>query len=164
MRRIDCPTIDSTFHRKWRKTMHMSMQRRLQIPAAIVLVAVVVLSARRAATGAPEDRKLDYANDIRPIFQANCAKCHLNGIRKGGMDLGSRDNLLKGGESEEPAVVPHDSGNSRMIMLLTSDDPEMRMPQKAPPLPAEKIATIRAWIDRGAPWGEIGRASCRERV
>src|SRR2546429_6309713 len=112
--------------------MHMFVKRRLQIPAAIVMVAVLVLSARRAATGAPENRKIDYANDIRPIFQANCAKCHLNGIRKGGIDLGSRESLLKGGESEEPAVVPHDSSNSRMIKLLTSDDPEMRMPQKAP--------------------------------
>src|SRR3954464_2147645 len=146
MRRIDCPTIDSTFHRKWRKTMHMSMQRRLQIPAAIVLVAVLMLSARRAATGAPEDRKIDYANDIRPIFAAHCAKCHLDGVRKGGMDLGSRDNLLKGGESEEPAVVPHDPAASRLMKLVTSDDPDTVMPQKGKRLSEHQIAVLRTWI------------------
>src|SRR5438094_170140 len=33
--------------------MHMFVQRRLQIPVAIVMVALLVLSARRTATGAP---------------------------------------------------------------------------------------------------------------
>ena len=47
------------------------------------------------------------------------------------MDLGSRDSLLKGGESDEPAVVPHNSAGSRLITLVTSDDPDMIMPKKA---------------------------------
>ena len=39
-------------------------------------------SAAPSAPPSPSD-KIDYATAIRPIFEANCAKCHLNGVRKG---------------------------------------------------------------------------------
>ncbi len=117
--------------------------------ALLCLIGSILRSAPPAETP-----KLDYATAIRPIFEANCAKCHLNGVRKGKMDLGSRDNLLKGGESEEPAIVPHDSANSRLIKLITSDDPDMMMPQKGTRLSADQIATLKTWIDHGAPWGD----------
>jgi hypothetical protein len=72
------------------------------------------------------------------------------------MDLGSRDILLKGGESERPAIVPHDSAKSLLFELVTSDDPDVRMPKEGKKLSDEKIATLKAWIDRGAPWGDAG--------
>src|SRR4051794_37406676 len=115
---------------------------------------IAFFSTTQRGFSADATRKIDYATDVRPIFQAHCAKCHLNGTRKGGMDLGSRDNLLKGGESEEPAVVPHDPGASRLMKLITSDDPDMVMPQKGKRLSEGQIATLRMWIDRGAPWGD----------
>src|SRR3954465_14903908 len=118
----------------------MPMQNRVQIRHALVALlltmAIVILGiagAGRIAPAATENPRIDYAHDIRPIFQASCAKCHLNGIRKGGMDLGSLQSLLKGGESEEPAIVPHDSANSRLMKLVTSDDADVRMPQKGQP-------------------------------
>src|SRR4051794_40502519 len=115
---------------------------------------IAFFSTTQRAFSAEATRKIDYANNIRPIFQASCAKCHLNGTRKGGIDLGSRDNLLKGGESEEPAVVPHDPSASRLMKLVTSDDPDMVMPQKGKRLSEDQIATLRTWIERGAPWGD----------
>src|SRR6266542_4351471 len=115
----------------------------------LVLVLLVPLSA--LAEVAPSPRKISYTRDIRPIFEQSCAKCHLNGNRKGGLRLDTRELILKGGE-DGAVVEPHKSDDSSMIELLTADDPETRMPKKGAALSQEKIDLIRAWIDQGLPW------------
>src|SRR4051812_41982055 len=124
---------------------------------ALIVVASLHADDNPAATAG----KVDYARDILPILQANCAKCHLNGAHKGGMDLSSRDNLLKGGDSEEPAVVPHDSAKSRIIQLVTADDPDDMMPKKGKRLPAEQIEVLKKWIDQGMPWDDAAIAKAQ---
>jgi mono/diheme cytochrome c family protein len=126
---------------------------RILCAIAATVSLITGASLLRSAPPAQAD-KIDYATAVRPIFEANCSKCHLNGVRKGSMDLGSLPSLLKGGESEEPAVIPHNSGESRLIKLITSDDPDLVMPKKGNRLSPDQIATIKAWIDRGAPWGD----------
>src|SRR5215510_6833624 len=94
-----------------------------------VFLAILLVAFLHPAPAADEPRKLDFVTDIRPIFESNCAKCHLNGNHKGGLDLSSREGILKGGESEEPAIIAHDSANSMLIKLVTSDDPDVMMPK-----------------------------------
>ncbi len=96
-------------------------------------------------------KKISYLQQVQPIFQAHCAKCHLNGNKKGGLSLETRESILKGGESG-PIAEPHKSDESSLITLLTIDDPDSRMPKKAPPLPAEKIEVLRQWVTQGMPF------------
>ena len=128
----------------WRSVLGVSLS---------MLAIMWFAHALPAAHAADQTPALDYATAIRPIFQTSCAQCHLDGNRKGALDLGSRDSLLKGGESEEPAIVPHDPSKSRIMEVLTSDDPDVVMPKKGKHLTAEQVALIKTWIDRGAPWG-----------
>jgi mono/diheme cytochrome c family protein len=116
-----------------------------------ILASSLAWGADAPAPAPAPAKKVSYVHDIKPIFDASCAKCHLNGNHKGGLRLDSRNLILKGGESG-PAAVPHDPENSPIIDLLTVDDPDSRMPKKAAPLAAEKIALIRTWIDQGLPW------------
>src|SRR5215217_4371895 len=88
-----------------------------------LLVCVAVTSAHAG------DVKVSYSKEIRPIFQASCAKCHLDGNRKGGLSLDTRELILKGGENG-PVVTPHKSDDSSLIELLIAEDPEVRMPKK----------------------------------
>jgi mono/diheme cytochrome c family protein len=97
-------------------------------------------------------QKVNFATQIRPIFESSCAKCHLNGAHRGEFRLDSRETFLKGGESEEPAAIVHDSANSRIIRLLTATDPDDMMPKKSKRLSDEQIGLVRAWIDQGMAW------------
>src|SRR5438309_9536496 len=99
----------------------------------------------------PAARKIDFAKEIKPIFEASCIKCHGRGRTKGDLSIESRDTLLKGGESG-PAIVPGKSEESRVIELVAGLDPDSVMPQKGKRLTPEQIGLLRAWIDQGASW------------
>jgi WD40 repeat protein len=57
---------------------------------------------------------------------------------------------LKGGDSEEIAIVPGKPDESHLITLITPIDGEAEMPQKADPLPEDQLAMISRWVAEGA--------------
>lgn len=93
-----------------------------------------------------------YTDKVRPIFVANCGKCHLDLNHKGGLSLATKASTLKGGRDGHD-VVPGDPANSLLVKLIRhegpTDDPKP-MPQKADKLSDADIATITAWIKAGA--------------
>src|SRR5689334_18303384 len=46
-----------------------------------------------------------FSNDIRPLFQAKCVRCHGGKATRGGLDLTTPAGAVKGGESG-PVIVP----------------------------------------------------------
>src|SRR5881275_1622325 len=96
-------------------------------------------------------RKVDFAKEIKPIFESSCIKCHGRGRTKGDLSIESRETLLKGGETG-PAIIPGKSEESRLIELVSGLDPDTVMPQKGKRLTPEQVGLLRAWIDQGAPW------------
>ena len=91
----------------------------------------------------------DFATDVHPILTSRCAACHSGPSPQGGLALGTREQMVKGGESG-PAVVPGKSSTSLLIQRVTGEVKPL-MPMGAAPLTAAEIATVRAWIDKGAP-------------
>ena len=107
--------------------------------------AVVIAILPCAAAGAAES--VDFAHDVLPLLQQHCAKCHTNGKYEGALSLDTREAIL-----EAEVAEPGHSAESAILERVTSDDPEYRMPQKAPALSAEEIDVLRRWIDAGLPW------------
>ena len=98
---------------------------------------------------------LTYAKDIKPLFEEYCVKCHGPEKQKGKYRVDTLEAALKGGSSEEAAVVPGKSDKSPMVHYIGYLVEEMEMPPldkegKPQKLSDEKIALIRAWIDQGA--------------
>lgn len=116
--------------------------RRSSVTWLVVAAAV----AARTAQG------LDFAHEVVPILRKHCGECHTGDARQGGFSLNTREDLLAGGDSGTPGLVPGSSTTSEIIARITSDDPDDRMPSEGEPLPAEAIATLKAWIDEQAPW------------
>ncbi len=109
-----------------------------------------------AAFGAlPVRAAPDFARDIRPIFERHCLACHGAEKQKAGYRLDVRETALKGGESGEAAIVPHDGAHGALLRRVASDDPETQMP---PPksdkarINADELAALRAWIAAGPSW------------
>ena len=97
-----------------------------------------------------------YADNIKPIFDNSCTKCHSGEKPKAHLKLDSLANALKGGEDGK-VVIPGNSAKSPMVLAIAhaTKDPHQWMPPMhnragIEPLTPEQIGLIRAWIDQGA--------------
>lgn len=111
-----------------------------------LLVCALALAASPALVGAEADT---HAAAAMTILRAHCFGCHNVEKKRGQLDLTSRDAALKGGETG-PALKPGKASDSPLVKLL-APGVESHMPPKKQ-LPPQLIATLRAWVDAGAPW------------
>ena len=94
---------------------------------------------------------VDFARDIRPIFEASCVQCHARGKNKGSFSLETRQDFVEGGETGVPALAGK-SAESLVVAMISGLDPESVMPKKGKTLTKDQVAVFRAWIDQGMVW------------
>jgi mono/diheme cytochrome c family protein len=91
-----------------------------------------------------------FKQQVRPILEQNCLRCHGGKAVESDLDLGDRDSLLKGGQ-HGPVVVPGKSQDSLLVKLIMHQR-EPHMPKVGAKLSDAAVASIRSWIDLGAPY------------
>lgn len=98
-----------------------------------------------------------FESKVRPIFVANCYKCHSveQGKAKGKLVLDSKEGWSKGG-STGPAVVPGDPEKSLLIKAIRYTDPDLQMPPKGEKLSDAQVADLTTWVKMGAPDPRVG--------
>jgi mono/diheme cytochrome c family protein len=93
-----------------------------------------------------------YTTRVKPILDENCARCHGGLNRRGGLNLDTRESMLKGGR-DGVVLVPGDPAKSLLVKLIRhegpADDP-MPMPPKRPKLSDADIAVVERWVKAGA--------------
>ena len=118
---------------------------RLFLCLAIVsLLAVPALAQEQPAAG------VSFSKDIAPLLLKNCQACHGASDAKGGFQLGSYTALMKPGDSGSASITPGKPDDSEVLRLISVQDKGERMPKDGDPLPADKIALVRKWIEEGA--------------
>ena len=96
-----------------------------------------------------------YATDIKPILDKSCAKCHSGEKPKAHLKLDTLEGALKG-DKDGKVIIVGDSAKSQLVLAVAhagdQDDwmPPLKAKDKFPPLTAEQVGLIRAWIDQGA--------------
>ncbi len=95
---------------------------------------------------------VSFNQDIRPILNEKCMRCHGGVKASGGFNLLFEATALGQTESGRPAIVPGHHQRSELFRRITSEDPEVRMPLEGDPLSDQEIGLIRRWIDEGARW------------
>ncbi|MFN7923379.1 MAG: PSD1 and planctomycete cytochrome C domain-containing protein [Bryobacteraceae bacterium] len=93
----------------------------------------------------------DFVKDVQPIFRKRCSGCHGATQQQNGLRWDDREIAMKGGYSGV-AIVKGNSAESKLIARVTSDKERFRMPPAGARLPEAEVATLKAWIDAGAPW------------
>jgi hypothetical protein len=106
------------------------------------------------AARADDKAEVRFNRDVRPILSNRCFKCHGPDLKKGGLDLQSRDGALKTLDSGNAAVVPGKSADSELFRRVSSHDDAKRMPSRGQALTPTQIETLKKWIDQGAVYQE----------
>jgi len=101
-----------------------------------------------ASSGDPREF---FETKVRPVLAKNCFTCH-TATRMGGLEMVSREALLKGGASG-PAIVPGEPDRSLLVQAVRYGHEKLKMPPTGKLAEAE-IADLAAWVKSGAVWPE----------
>jgi cytochrome c len=92
-----------------------------------------------------------YVNTVQPILSKNCYQCHGGDSHRGGLQLDTKERILKGGK-DGAVIVPGHPEQSLLVTLIRhegpADDPRPMPPRSK--LSDADIAAVTAWIKAGA--------------
>ncbi|MDF1745738.1 MAG: PSD1 and planctomycete cytochrome C domain-containing protein [Gimesia sp.] len=126
------------------------------------LILFVVVGLQSDSILLADDSKINaheqfFLEKIRPLLEKKCLGCHgkTPDDIKGEYIMLSRESLIKGGESGEPAVIVGQPEKSPFWKSVTWKDDEIQMPpQERNRLNETEIANLKQWITEGAIWSD----------
>ncbi|MBN8603300.1 MAG: PD40 domain-containing protein [Planctomycetes bacterium] len=107
----------------------------------------------------PPAAKINYTQQIEPIFRQHCQGCHQPAKPEGGLSMTNPNIMLEKGGDSGISIVRGKADESHLIAEITPRDGKAEMPKGAPPLSDGDIDLIRRWINEGAStedWKESG--------
>jgi mono/diheme cytochrome c family protein len=119
------------------------------VTVRLLMVSLALLAFSPATRAAEPDRL--FREQVAPIFEQRCVRCHGARSPKGGLSLVTGEGLRRGGETG-PAIVPGNPDESLLIDMISGDKPQM--PWKDAPLTKAQVESLRRWIQHGAAWPE----------
>jgi hypothetical protein len=130
----------------------------VRLPA--VAVFLVWLTASGAEPAPPRPVPTDHAErmargrdlftkHVRTMLLESCFKCHGGEKTRSGLDLSSRESLLKGGDN---GPVLGDRASTSKLYRLAAHLDTPHMPPKSPAIEKEQLGHLAAWIELGAPY------------
>ncbi len=120
---------------------------------ALPQLTFVALFALPPSAGA---QRVDFARDIRPIFEQHCFRCHGPKEEEAGLRLDVRAAAMAGGTSG-PVIVPGKAAESLLWQFITGrNEDRVIMPPKdrGARLTESQCQLVARWIDEGAVWSE----------
>jgi mono/diheme cytochrome c family protein len=88
---------------------------------------------------------VSFTNDVVPIFEAKCIKCHGVETKKEGLDMRTYDDILKGSR-KNVILVPGNTNESLFIQLIIQGE----MPNRGPRVTPDELQLIMDWVNQGA--------------
>ncbi len=146
----------------------------LSVCLLLGLLPAVAMSADDVATGAeatgpaasqvtvadPEEADRLFTLQVLPLLKEKCFGCHGQDAEdiRGDYNLLTREAMIRGGESEEVALVPGQPDESPLYQAVMWDGYEMP-PKESDRLTHEETEVVRQWILAGAPWPDADKQS-----
>ena len=121
--------------------------------AEVARITDWVRRGARTRYGAFSVKAMLTQEDVLPILFTRCVVCHGGRQQKGGLDLRTRQSMLKGGKTG-PAIVPGKPEESLLVKKIHDRDmppPRLLVDFGIRPVEAGEFETIRGWIAAGAP-------------
>lgn len=134
-------------------TIATRLRRLVPVGCAVMTLCICTTDGGRAFADEPkgksEPAKLNFEDDVKPVFRAHCLNCHHQGEKKGGLALDTFASVMEGGGSGQVVYNDGDAEGSRLWQLVSHQDTPV-MPPGQPKLEEKKLDVIRKWIEAGA--------------
>ena len=91
-------------------------------------------------------KPISFKNDVLPILQSRCVKCHGGEKTAKGLSLIDYQHLIAGTAEDGPAIVPGNAAKSKAIQMVQAG----KMPKMSAKLLPEQIQILIDWINQGA--------------
>ncbi|MBL8102261.1 MAG: hypothetical protein JNM02_07015 [Anaerolineales bacterium] len=114
-----------------------------EAPAATETVVPATEAATNTDVQPPAG--VSFVNDIKPIFDARCIKCHGVEQTKEGLDLQTYENIFAGSRNG-PVIEPGNAADSLLVQLIVDGE----MPNRGAPVTPEELQLIIDWVNQGA--------------
>lgn len=122
------------------------------------MTPIIELEQTTPTAEGPQRALIVFQTEVWPILEQRCFKCH-GPLRQRADRRFDQPSGLFGSDDVEAVIVPGDPQTSELVRRITlAPENRQRMPRKAPPLRAQEIETLIAWIAQGAIW-EVEAAS-----
>lgn len=123
------------------------------------LLSITILTAAFSTLISNGQEKISFNEQIRPILNSKCTKCHGGAKADGDLSLIYREQALGKGKSGKTIIVPGHPEKSELFRRIVTDDIDDKMPLQTgdhaeAPLPQKEIDLIKKWIQQGAHWEE----------
>jgi mono/diheme cytochrome c family protein len=114
-----------------------------RFPAFLSSVAAFALAFAPAGANEPPA-------DALAVLEQHCVQCHGGDKTKGGLNLATRDGLMKGGETG-PAISKAQPKESFLLKTVRHEE-DPPMPHKKDKLSGAAIRVLEAWVTGGTPY------------
>ncbi len=88
---------------------------------------------------------VSFMNDIQPILNARCIKCHGVEQTKEGLDLRTYESIFAGSRNGS-VIEPTNAADSLLVQLIV----EGEMPNRGDPVTSAELQLIIDWVNQGA--------------
>jgi len=121
-----------------------------KIVAKIIALSLFPL----AMAGCGGEQSVSFSQDVKPILDQHCMKCHQaggEGTVASGFAMDSYENLMKGTRNGPMVIAGDVEGSNLLVLMEGRADPSISMPHgQQESVPKVEIQTVRQWIGQGA--------------
>jgi hypothetical protein len=95
--------------------------------------------------GAVDPASISFVNDVQPVFEQYCVRCHGDGRVDEGLNLLTYAGIMAGSDNGE-VIVAGDPDNSLLAQMIVNGE----MPKRGAKPNPQEIQVILDWIETGA--------------
>jgi len=130
-----------------RRNLCSIIEKRMEVRRTLRIATSAFVACLVCTGSAFSEDKITYQDQILPMIEANCSKCHNSDKKKADLELTSYQGALKGSGSG-PVVVSGNLDGSKLWKALTHAE-EPFMPPNRPKLEEKELEKFKKWIVGG---------------
>ena len=115
---------------------------------SLSLLATALCSHNQLCSQDVPDGVVDFQQQIVPILQKHCVRCHSPDNEQGSLSLTTFDDL----QSNDYVIAGSPSTSHLLELVESQDGKKPEMPKQGAPLSREDVQLLRNWITQGALW------------
>ncbi|QDU60303.1 Planctomycete cytochrome C [Planctomycetes bacterium Pan216] len=159
------PTTAHSEHHAGRSALATLGDRGLRLGRLLLATAFFSFTARQllaeetpssatpqATLSATSSAHEHFVQTIKPLLAKKCFGCHNAEDAEGELDLTSREAMMRGGASGDPAVVAGDASRSPLHDAVTWEGDYQMPPKERNRLTRDEVTLLRDWVNAGALW------------